>query len=354
MADYTYIAGQTIRFGRKDTELTHLWDFGDGNTSTLPNPLHTYSSLGAYTVAHTSWNPCGTCTGGTAHTVEIVPNLSTPSTADYKFQLGEETHFNRQDTELTHLWDFGDGNTSTLPDLFYIYTTPGIYTVTHTAYNVCGTCVGGATHTVEILQAPGNLDTSSVPPGAKIFVDDIDTGLITPAIIPDLTPGSHTIKLTLTGYEDSISIVNIISGDTVVLSVIFNVISCTTTTKLVGDTVTLSATPVQGVAPYTIQFRISPVQSMGNDASAATEVIPDIRIPGGNNVSGVSEGVVITRVYTLDSSDLEGATTKVGDTGPSIIFAVETIDSCTPPQSCIKYCKIFVGCTAPVCDFTVT
>lgn len=354
MVDYTYTAGQTIRFGRKDTELTHLWNFGDGNISTLPNPFHTYSSLGIYTVTHTSWNSCGTCIGGIIHTAEVVPNLSTPSTADYKFQLGEEIHFNRQDTELTHLWNFGDGNTSVLPDLFYIYTTPGIYTVTHTAWNVCGTCVGGANHTVEILQAPGNLDTSSVPPGAKIFVDNIDTGFITPTIMPGLIPGSHTIKLTLAGYEDSISTIDIISGQTTVLSVTLHIISCTTTTKFVGDIVTLSATPVQGVAPYTIQFRKSPAQSMGNDETAATEVIPDVRILGGNNVPDVPEGVIITRIYTLDSNDLEGATTKVGDTGPSIIFAVETIDSCTPPQSCIKYCKIFVGCTVPVCDFTVT
>ena len=354
MADYIYTAGQTIRFGRKDTELTHLWNFGDGNTSTLSNPFHTYSSLGAYTVIHTSWNPCGTCIGGTAHTVDVVPNLSTPSISDYKFQLGEEIHFNRRDTGLTHLWDFGDGNTSTLPDLFYIYSTPGIYTVVHTAWNTCGTCVGGATHTVEILEAPGNLDTSSIPPGAKIFVDNVDIGLTTPYTIPNLSPGTHTIKLTLAGYEDWTGSISIISQQTTVLNVTLHIIACTTTTKLVGDTVTLSSTPIQGVAPYTIQFRKSPAQSMGNDESAATEIIPDAGIPGGNNISGVAEGIVITRVYTLDSNDLEGATTKVGDTGPSIIFAAETIDSCAPPQSCIKYCKIFVGCTAPVCDFTVT
>ena len=129
---------------------------------------------------------------------------------------------------------------------------------------------------------------------------------------------------------------------------------CPTTIKISGDVLTLKSTPIQGVAPYIIQFRMSPPQSMIGDASGATYVIPDTRIPGGNNISGVSEGTTITRIYTLDSNDLEGATTKVGDTGPSIIFAAEIIDSCTPSQSCIKYCKIFVGCTAPVCDFTVT
>ena len=184
MADYTYTAGQTIRFGRKDTELTHLWDFGDGNTSILPNPFHTYSSLGPYTVTHTAWNPCGTCIGGVTHTVEVVSNLSIPSTADYKFQLGEEIHFNRRDTELTHLWDFGDGNTSILPDLFYIYTVPGTYTVTHTAYNICGTCIGGMSHTVEILPSPTLITATDM------------TGIPSLCILPCNT----TVRITWTNF----------------------------------------------------------------------------------------------------------------------------------------------------------
>ncbi|MCB0549741.1 MAG: PKD domain-containing protein [Phaeodactylibacter sp.] len=36
-----------------------LWDFGDGNTSTTPNPAHTYSSSGDYEVSLTVTNDCG-------------------------------------------------------------------------------------------------------------------------------------------------------------------------------------------------------------------------------------------------------------------------------------------------------
>lgn len=36
-----------------------LWDFGDGNTSTLENPLHTYEDYGEYTVTLTATNNCG-------------------------------------------------------------------------------------------------------------------------------------------------------------------------------------------------------------------------------------------------------------------------------------------------------
>ncbi len=43
----------SLSFG---TAETYLWDFGDGTTSTLPNPTHTYLSNGTYTVELTTTN----------------------------------------------------------------------------------------------------------------------------------------------------------------------------------------------------------------------------------------------------------------------------------------------------------
>lgn len=198
----------------------------------------------------------------------------------------------------------------------------------------------------------GNVSFSSIPPGAEIFIDGMDQLTTTPNTITGLSPGTHTYELILVGYNTATGSFTISSGQTTVVPI--SNLACPTTIKNIGDILTLKATPIQGVAPYTIQFRKSPAQSMGNDETAATEIISDSRIPGGNNISGVPEGRTITRIYTLDGADLEGATTKSGDTGPSIIFATEIIDSCNPPQSCIKYCKVFVACTALRCDFTVT
>lgn len=39
---------------------SYIWDFGDGNTSTLENPTHLYASSGDYTVCLSSTNTCGT------------------------------------------------------------------------------------------------------------------------------------------------------------------------------------------------------------------------------------------------------------------------------------------------------
>ena len=53
---------------------TYFWDFGDGDTSTLQNPLHTYSETGNYIVTQSVGNPCF---DDNAHdTINVVINLA--------------------------------------------------------------------------------------------------------------------------------------------------------------------------------------------------------------------------------------------------------------------------------------
>ena len=39
---------------------TYFWDFGDGNTSSSENPVHTYDQDGTYIVQLTTENNCNT------------------------------------------------------------------------------------------------------------------------------------------------------------------------------------------------------------------------------------------------------------------------------------------------------
>ncbi len=52
---------------------TYLWDFGDGNTSSEPNPIHTYSMVGNYTVCLTVTNDCGA--NSSCETIAILADL---------------------------------------------------------------------------------------------------------------------------------------------------------------------------------------------------------------------------------------------------------------------------------------
>ncbi|HRF77350.1 MAG TPA: PKD domain-containing protein [Chitinophagales bacterium] len=60
-AEFTYTAtGLTVTFTNESTAgATYNWSFGDGGSSTLENPSHTYAAEGTYTVTVTVSNGCG-------------------------------------------------------------------------------------------------------------------------------------------------------------------------------------------------------------------------------------------------------------------------------------------------------
>jgi hypothetical protein len=61
----------------------------------------------------------------------------------------------------------------------------------------------------------GTLIINSAPNEAKIFIDDVDTGSVTPDTSLGISPGIHKIRLSLAGYKDWIGTVHVISGSIV-------------------------------------------------------------------------------------------------------------------------------------------
>lgn len=58
-----------------------------------------------------------------------------------------------------------------------------------------------ASFTMSSPGSTGTLDVTSVPSGAGVYLNNEYKG-ITPITIPDLTPGSYTVTMQLTGYQD--------------------------------------------------------------------------------------------------------------------------------------------------------
>ncbi|HET8829749.1 MAG TPA: PKD domain-containing protein, partial [Pelobium sp.] len=109
---------------------TWLWDFGDGSTSTAQNPIHTFTSVGDFTVKLTVVNTTYGCTSFITKVVSIsAPNAD--FTATKTFGCGPlTTTFNDSSTGASQWdWDFGDGNTSTAQNPTHIYSSPGTYNV---------------------------------------------------------------------------------------------------------------------------------------------------------------------------------------------------------------------------------
>jgi PKD repeat protein len=113
---------------------TYLWDFGDGITSTLEHPTHTYAAAGTYTVTLEACNAT-TCTMA-LDTVEVLP-LPMASFI-YAADGFTVTFTNTSMYASAYLWNFGDGSTSTETHPVHVYTATGTYTVTLEATGVCG------------------------------------------------------------------------------------------------------------------------------------------------------------------------------------------------------------------------
>ncbi len=113
-----------------------LWDFGDGTTSTLENPSHTYNRSGNYTVTLTVGNTAGENSLIKSNLITVnwplpvaifnynVKNGTSPLNVQFTDNsTGDVTSWN---------WNFGDGTTSTLKNPNHIYSAAGTYTVTET------------------------------------------------------------------------------------------------------------------------------------------------------------------------------------------------------------------------------
>ncbi|MDV0447565.1 hypothetical protein MsAg5_14690 [Methanosarcinaceae archaeon Ag5] len=122
--------------------LSYLWNFGDGTTSTDKNPSHTYNQTGTYTVALTVVSSCGVNSVVKQNFVSVgktpVADFSGTPT-DGAATLSVQYTDKSQGENLTYSWDFGDGITSTEKNPKHNYTTGGVYTVKLTVKNQYGT-----------------------------------------------------------------------------------------------------------------------------------------------------------------------------------------------------------------------
>ena len=89
-----------------------------------------------------------------------------------------------------------------------------------------------------LVTGTGPINISSTPPGAKIYIDNIDTQQITPTMITEVPVGNHNIKLTLTGYQYWEGIVSVVEGviitvDTTLVQLIITAIDITATPSIV-------------------------------------------------------------------------------------------------------------------------
>ena len=115
------------------------WDFGDGNTSTLQNPTHTYTTGGTFnpTVLIYAANGLSSSPPYYVGTPGFQPvTVSNPAVANFTFTPGSPAvnsvvSFTDTSTGATSWnWNFGDGNTSTAQNPTHTYSSANTFNVT--------------------------------------------------------------------------------------------------------------------------------------------------------------------------------------------------------------------------------
>lgn len=135
IADNTVCRGTAAQFTDASSVgvVARTWDFGDGSpTSIIPNPIHTYTTAGTYTVTINSQNGAG-CTD--THTESItVLDLPTPTfteSATTACAVPFTVNFtNTTANTASASWNFGDGGTSAQANPSHTYNAMGNYNIT--------------------------------------------------------------------------------------------------------------------------------------------------------------------------------------------------------------------------------
>jgi gliding motility-associated-like protein len=139
---------------------TYSWTFGDGGLSNLPNPSHTYTTEGFYTVTLTvtSANGCTETVTKPGYISVQKPSISIaglPKSGCSPLTIFPVPTVQTNETVTSYAWTFGDGGTSNLPNPSYTYNANGVYTVTLTI-----TTSSGCTNTVTL---PDVVQTNAKP-----------------------------------------------------------------------------------------------------------------------------------------------------------------------------------------------
>lgn len=125
---------------------TWLWNFGDGTTSSLQDPIHTYTSSGTYSVTLSVTTDAGCVNNNT--TTPLTVTLNPIPMANFAVNSTElNIPFDRLQTDnlsgpstqsLTYNWNFGDGATSTAFEPIHLYDNLGSFDVQLIATNQFG------------------------------------------------------------------------------------------------------------------------------------------------------------------------------------------------------------------------
>ena len=148
----------SLSYDPDGTIVEYLWDFGDGNTASVPTVSHSYADNGEYSVTLRIVDNLGTL--GSKVAVQVIKNrppvaalTETAVMIDKKqvVTFDASPSYDPDGTIVEYFWDFEDGTTGTGVSISHSYSESGLYTATLTI-----TDNDGATDTISTTKVVGN------------------------------------------------------------------------------------------------------------------------------------------------------------------------------------------------------
>ncbi len=307
--DVTIAPGDTVVFTGSASDpdgddVTVLWDFGDGSTSTMLAPgAHVYASAGVYSVTFTATDdqdladPTPATRTITVEGANAPPNgtIDQPST-DVTIAPGDTVVFAGSTSDpdgdnVTVLWNFGDGSTSTmLAPGAHVYASAGVYSVTLTATDDQGLAdPTPATRTITVEAANSPPEGTIVQPTGNVTITE-GASVSFSGSVSD--PDGDTVTV-LWDFGDGISSTNLNPGNH-------------TYSSQGTYTVTLTATDSQGLADPTPATRTITVNAA--PSATLTQIQNDIFTP---SCVGCHGGGSPTAGLDLDAGQAYGSLVNV-------------------------------------------
>ncbi len=147
-----------LSYSTVDPIVSWYWNFGDGDTSTLQYPYHTYAGYGTHYVS-LSVETANGCHADTIKEIFVTPlpdvdfNWAQNGCSGDSIQFYDLSSFIAPNAVNIRLWDFGDGATSTEKNPKHAYAVPGPYTVTLAITDTSG-CYNSLQKEITIKEGP--------------------------------------------------------------------------------------------------------------------------------------------------------------------------------------------------------